>query len=526
MGKYFVITFLALFLLSCGFQSSETNTVATSNQYFSSSYRPPVFLMKDRIQRVKDIAPQIEKLMNEHALEKKIPGIAYGVVVDDSLVLASASGLINLDANIIASKNSSFRIASMTKSFTAMAILKLRDEGRLSLEDPVAKYIPEMAKVTYLTNDSPEIDIENLLTMTSGLPEDNPWGDRQLDKTDQALITLIKKGLSLSNVASLKFEYSNTGYAILGNIVSRITGRPYQEYITEVILKPLGMNNTYWEFSKIPEEQLARGYDWENNQWKEEPMLHDGSFGAMGGLITTLEDFGKYLSYHLSAWPPRNDKEKGPIKRSSLREMHTSQFPELITGETAFNGKLCSMQIGYGYGFDVSKDCYGDVRVEHGGALPGFAGKYVFYPDYGLGIIAFGNLTYTSPLPQLKMEKLLFSVARLSNRKLQVSDIFLKIQKQIVELIQDWKPKLEDAILAENFYLDESREKRRKKIDDILGEAGKILKVDDLKPRNQLRGNFRIYCEYRNINVFFTLTPEKNPKIQRLVIWLETNKPN
>ena len=127
----------------------------------------------------------MQKMIEDHALTNNIPGIAYGIVVDDELVLASATGLINLENQVPATTKSYFRIASMTKSFTAMAIMKLRDEGKLSLNDPVAQYIDEMSGMEYLTSDAPVIDIENLLTMTAGFPEDNPWGDRQLDEPDQ-----------------------------------------------------------------------------------------------------------------------------------------------------------------------------------------------------------------------------------------------------------------------------------------------------------------------------------------------------
>ncbi|MCB9347525.1 MAG: serine hydrolase [Lewinellaceae bacterium] len=80
----------------------------------------------------------------------------------------------------------------------------------------------------------------------------------------------------LFNVPSVQFEYSNLGYALLGNIVSRVAGMPYQDYIRQNILLPLGMEHTYWEYADVPEGQLVSGYRWEDEQWKDEPMLHDG----------------------------------------------------------------------------------------------------------------------------------------------------------------------------------------------------------------------------------------------------------
>jgi CubicO group peptidase (beta-lactamase class C family) len=110
-------------------------------------------------------------------------------------------------------------------------------------------------------------------------------------------------------VPGVSYEYSNLGFALLGKIITNVSGKPYQQYINENILKPLGMKNTYWEYTKIPAEKLALGYRWQNNQWVIEPLLQDGSYGAMGGLITTIEDFTKYMDLHLSAWPARRQRK-------------------------------------------------------------------------------------------------------------------------------------------------------------------------------------------------------------------------
>ena len=513
----FYIGFLAI-LFSCNPKESTYTKVECSSHSYSDSYKALVFTRDNRIEKIKKIAPEIQKLIEYHAEAKNIPGIAYGIVVDNELVIASATGYINLDMEIPATPSSSFRIASMTKSFTAMAIMKLRDEGKLVLSDPVCKYIPEMSDVEYLTKDAPVIDIESLLTMTAGFPEDNPWGDRQLDEPEQMLIELISEGISFSNVASYEYEYSNTGYALLGNIISHVSGVPFQKYITQNILRPLRMKHTYWEYDSIPEQQLAIGYRWENEQWKLEPMLHDGSYGAMGGLITSIEDFSKYVNFLLSAWPPRSDEDTGPLKRSSLREMQTPQFSKLNANATDLNGDACAIIYGYGYGLRIQEDCNGLRLVYHGGALPGFGSNYVLFPEYGVGIMAFCNLTYTSPYPLDKIEKLLFENANLEPRQLPVSDILLERQEQIAQLILNWDTDLEAKILAENFYLDKSRDKRMDEIQAVLEKAGPIQETSELEPENQLRGSFKIYAENGIINIFFTLTPEKQPKVQQLDI--------
>jgi CubicO group peptidase (beta-lactamase class C family) len=513
-----------ILLFGCNPQTPNENEQANPILSVSDTYKPHIFENDNRVEQIKQIAPALHELIEEHAEMRNIPGITYGVVVDDRLVLDSATGLINLEKKLPASTQSCFRIASMTKSFTAMAIMKLRDEGRLSLSDPVSDYIPEMTGIEYPTSDAPLIDIEHLLTMTAGFPEDNPWGDRQLDEPDEMLIDLIDDGISFSNPPSYQYEYSNTGYALLGNIISRVSGKPYQEYIRESILYPLGMNNTYWEYDRIPEDKLVIGYRWEDEKWNLEPMLHDGSYGAMGGLITSIEDFSKYVSYHLSAWPPRSGTETGPVKRSTLREMQTPQFARLYAEATDFNGKPCPAISGYGYGLGISTGCHGLLRVSHGGALPGFGSNYVFFPEYGIGIMAFGNLTYTTPYPLTEIAKLLFETIDLQPRQLPASDILMKRQEQVAQMIQHWNPSIEKEILAENFYLDESREHRMAEVKEILENAGPVLGMESMEPLNQLRGSFKINAENGIINVFFTLTPEIIPKVQYLNVSFNKNE--
>jgi CubicO group peptidase (beta-lactamase class C family) len=516
---YIFFTFIFTFvIISCNYQNTNQATTDNTNHSFVENYKAPKFKNDKRAEKIKSVAPKLLKLMEDYAKKKKIPGISFGIVVDNELVVSSSTGIINIDSKSPAKTSSSFRIASMTKSFTAMGILKLRDEGKLSLEDPVSKFIPEMNGITYLTADAPTITIKNLLTMTAGFPEDNPWGDRQLHQPATMLLDLIKDDLSLSNVPSYGYEYSNTGYAMLGEIISRVSGTSYQSYLKSNVFEPLGMHETYWEIDNVPKEQLAIGYRWEKEQWRLEPMLHDGSYGAMGGLITSIDDFSKYVSLHLSAWPPRNDKDNGPVKRSSLREMQTPQFSRLYANSKNIQGDPCARINGYGYGLSITKECDELVRVSHGGALPGFGSNYMFFPEYGVGIMAFCNLTYTTPWPLSKIRSLLFDELEIQPRALPVSDILIKRKAQVIEMVQNWDEELEASILAENFYLDLDRKDRIEAVQKVFNEAGDILKVGELNPSNQLRGYFYIETKNGRIGIAFTLTPERDPKVQKLQV--------
>jgi CubicO group peptidase (beta-lactamase class C family) len=368
------------------------NLMGLCQTVLAQNYKPAAFIDADRLQKTEAAYPLIDQLYKDYAEKNHWPGMVYGIVVDGKLVHTGGSGFTDVSAKIRADAQSDFRIASMSKSLTAMAILKLRDEGKLKLDDPAYLYIPEMKGLHYLTKDATPVTIKNLLTHSAGYPEDNPWGDRQLADTDEELIALYKKGVSFSNNPGLGYEYSNLGFATLGYIIKKVSGKTYEDYITEYILRPLGMTHTYWEYDKVPKTQLAHGYRWLDGKWVEQPLLHDGSYGAMGGLITTAEDFSKYMAVHIAAWPPRDDAETGPVKRSSVREM---QYPWDVsflnaTAKTP-NGRPCPTVSAYGYGLRWSKDCDTRVYVGHTGGLPGFGSNWVIMPEYGIGVLCFAN---------------------------------------------------------------------------------------------------------------------------------------
>lgn len=485
-------------------------------------YSIPVFKDSAAFDRMKQFFPLVDKLYKDYADRNHFPSIAYGVVVGNQLVYSGATGIGNVEDNRPASTKSLYRIASMSKSFTAMAILKLRDEGRLSLADPVSKHIPEFSGSGALTTDTRHITILDLLTMSAGFPEDNPWGDRQLADTDQDLLDQVSEGISFSNVPGVTFEYSNLGFALLGKIVTNVSGMPYQKYISENIMRPIGMSESKWEYTEVAADVLAPGYRWEDGTWKEEPLLHDGSFGAMGGLICSIEDFAKYVSLHLSAWPPRNDIDNGPIERSSIREMHQPwRVSGLFANARTRTGESCPVAVGYGYGLGWRQDCNGNVRISHSGGLPGYGSEWRIYPEYNMGVVSFSNHTYGAPgFPNSVVLDTLIQLAGIKKRELPPSEILLQRKEEIMALLPDWKEEQKE-LFAENFYLDSDIEHRRTQVQNVFKEAGAISRVSVLKPENQLRGTFLIECEKRNVRVFFTLTPEPTATIQQLDIDLE-----
>ena len=478
----------------------------------------PEFTDADRSARVAETATVVGSMFRAHAEREHLPGFAYGVMLDGDLVYSGAFGMANLEGEIPASTRTLFRIASMSKSVTAMAILQLRDAGRLSLDDPASDYVPELASLELLTADSPEITIRHLLTHSAGFPEDNPWGDRQLAESDEMLRDLVTAGVSLSNAPGITYEYSNLGFALLGRIVESVTGRSLPEYTRSEIFAPLGMNATVWEFARAPAEDLALGYMWRDEAWVNVPLEHHGSFGAMGGLITSIEDFSRYVALHLSASPPRSSPDTAPLRRSSLREMQQPwRFAGVMPDFRWPNGRSCPSARAYGYGLRWQEDCAGRVMVGHSGGLPGFGSNWVMLPEFGLAVISFDNRTYggTSAI-NLAVADTVLTLAALQPRALAPTPILVQRRDELVSYLPDWAGAESSSAFAENFFMDNRTADLAARDRALFEQAGAIRAVGPVEPLNQLRGTFVLEGEHRDIEVFFTLSPETSPAIQEV----------
>src|SRR5262245_1922255 len=167
---------------------------------------------------------KVDEAFAKQQVDAKVPGIAWGVIRGGELVHAGGAGTIRDGEDRTPDADSIFRIASMTKSFTAATLLTLRDEGRLRLDDEVATYVPQLAGWRHPAADAPAITIRHLLTMTTGLPTDDPWGDRQQGLPIDAFVRLLAAGPTFAWTTGTQFDYSNLGYGILGRVVTAASG--------------------------------------------------------------------------------------------------------------------------------------------------------------------------------------------------------------------------------------------------------------------------------------------------------------
>ena len=512
---------LALCALSAAFTVMPAWGQSAPAPSSSSIAPPPQFADSNRGAKLANAFPQIDRLMRAFADQAKVPGMAYGIVVDGHVVHIGTDGLRDVTTRAPVDTGTVFRIASMTKSFTAVAILQLRDEGGLSLDDPAERYVPELKSLRYPTGDSPRITIRHLLSHSAGFPEDNPWGDQQLADSDNELSRMMRSGIPFSTAPGTAYEYSNYGFAILGRIVAIVSKMPYTRYVNERILQPLGMSSTTLQVAHVPAARLAHGYRRQNDAWLEEKQLPDGAFGSMGGALTTVSDLGKWVGFMLDAWPPRDGAERGPLRRASLREMQqVVRYGGATVVRDSASGVMTLTAGGYGFGLGVRQTCLFPVSIAHSGGLPGFGSIMRWLPEYGVGIVALGNLTYTgwSGIASQSFD-LLLQTGGLVARVPQPAPVLIEMRDKVSRLVAHWNDTLADSIAAMNLYLDESKERRR------AGMAGPWLKPGegchdegDFQVENALRGQWRMRCNTGDLRIGITLAPTEPSRVQFLEV--------
>ena len=505
-----MLAYMRIVPLICGL-------AATGALIASDAYPPPRFTDPQRVKKLEAAMPEVDRILRSYAKEKKIPGMVWGVVMDGRLAHTGTFGVRDRMSNAPVTAGTAFRIASMTKSFTALAILKLRDEGKLSLEDPVAKWIPEFARMELPTRDTPPLRLRQLLSHSAGFPEDNPWGDQQLSVTDATVDEWLRKGIPFSTPPGTRYEYSNYAFGLLGRVVTKAAGMPYEKYMQREILSKLRMDGTTYEFVEVPAASRAVGYRLKpDGTYSEEPPLPHGVFGSMGGLLTTATDLGRYVAFHLSAWPPRDDAEAGPVNRASVREMAHLWTPSNLTASRP-NDVLQASETGYGFGLRVTSDCRFEQIVAHGGGLPGFGSYMAWLPEYGVGMFAMATLTYSGPAEAISQAwDAMLKTGGLKKRELPPTPLQMQMREHILNLWKKWDDAEAKLIGSMNLLLDAPGEQRKTEIQKLKNEMGECRVAGPVIPENWLRGQFNMTCAKGTVGVFFTMSPTQPPRVQHL----------
>jgi CubicO group peptidase (beta-lactamase class C family) len=364
-----------------------------------------------------------------------------------------------------------YRIASCTKSFTATMLMILRDRGVVNLDSPITNFVPEFtqANVEHVY-DPPTIRM--LMSMSGGLPTDDPWADRQESISNDALRSIASNGVYLTTAPGTKFQYSNLGYALLGQVIEVVTEGAFREVVKEEILLPLQLHETGFEQEIVKDEQLARGYRKGADGWVELGYSRPGAFSCIGGLFSSGRDLARWVRWLASATDDESS-EAGPLSATSRREMQ--QIVTAITDRDGLAATTGNTERFHGYGlglFSEHDQRYGQF-VSHSGGYPGFSSHMRWHTPTGLGVVVLENATYSGAGQ---------TATRLMNQVLEDHDFHVsnvdvwktteEKAQQTNSLIRKWDDGVAAQIFEENVVLDIPFSERMRHIETLVDELG------------------------------------------------------
>lgn len=314
---------------------------------------------KTKPQPSNEIQAKVDAYMNAHLKLKTFNGSIL-MAKGGKVLISKGYGKANYELDVPNTPQTKYRLGSLTKQFTAMAVMELQEKGLLNVSDPIKKYLPD-----YPGGD--KITIHHLLTHTSGIPNFTSFPEykklmiRPLS-VEEVIAKFKDKPLDFS--PGEKFSYSNSGYILLGYLVEKISGKPYGEYVKENIFDPLNMKNTGYDYHDPIINSRAAGYSLNEGKLINASYIDMKIPGGAGGLYSTVEDL--YL------WDRALYTEK-LVSQSSLKKMF-KPFKD-----------------NYGYGWQIDK-LFGHKRISHSGGINGFVTNISRYPDDDACIIVLSNL--------------------------------------------------------------------------------------------------------------------------------------
>lgn len=272
----------------------------------------------------------IEDLAAATLARHGLPGLALGIVGAEGLLWSGGFGVVDLDGTDRPDENTIARIASVTKTFTTTAILQLRDAGLLGLDDPLQRHIPEFDQVQERGGTVDGVTLRRLLTHRSGLVTESPvkgWGHLHFPSREEILTALPQTQVVIPRDSAWK--YSNLGFGLLGEVISRLGGSSYDDYIRVNILQPLGLISTVLDLTDTLRQRVFCGYDLPAFQDRPEPAAyaHLNGIAAAGQLHSTVADLARWVAFQFRGDGGVRDGSQ-VLDGQSLNEMHRPQYVE------------------------------------------------------------------------------------------------------------------------------------------------------------------------------------------------------
>ena len=330
---------------------------------------------------LQNLIPDIKHLAETKVAKYRLPGMALGIIRDQELAWFGGFGAADLDLGKKPTENTIARIASVTKTFTMTAIMQLRDEGRLTLEDSLTQHIPEFESARPIRGDIEGVTLRRLLTHRSGLVTESPthgWNDLDFPSREEILAKLPETGIVIPQDSA--FKYSNLAFGLLGEVVYRVTGTPYTEYVHANIIEPLGLTSTVFDLTDELRPHCFVGYNPTPYQDRPEraPYAHLNGLSSAGQLHSTVSDLAKWISFQFQI-DCGDRRGTQVLKGQTLVEIQQPQYvePDWSAGQCL--------------GWRATR--IGDhIYHNHGGGIHGFGTQVWFNVPSKTGVVVFINM--------------------------------------------------------------------------------------------------------------------------------------
>jgi len=328
-------------------------------------------LLKPVAVKAQKLNDQIDSLIMTVIPDQQGPGGAFMVAQKGKVIYQKAFGKANLELNVNLTPESIFQLGSMTKQFTAVAVLLLEQQGKLKVSDPISKYIPD-----YPTGD--KITIHHLLTHTSGIKDFTKMkllaSIAQKEMTPKMMVDFFKNE-PVDFAPGERFEYNNSGYVLLGYLIELVSDETYADFIQHHIFDRLGMDHSYYSSDKKVINNRAYGYQKKENGYVNKAVISFSVPFASGALMSTLGDLLKW---------------QNALSHNKL--LNTTETQLAFSRYKLNNGELFN----YGYGWHIKEISHLPVRA-HGGSIFGFKSMGVYVPEKDIYVVGLTNCDCNSP---------------------------------------------------------------------------------------------------------------------------------
>jgi CubicO group peptidase (beta-lactamase class C family) len=328
--------------------------------------------------QVRDAITLLDLWIQEQMAYQQIPGLALGIVYDQEVIWSKGYGVEDLESREPVTPATLFRLGSVSKLFTATAILQLRDQGKLRLDDPVAQHLPWFELQSTLEG-APAITIRHLLTHTAGLPREVafPCFSTHECPSREEIIAAVPNQRAVYP-PNKTYKYSNLGMVLLGEIIVSVSGETFADYIEQHIFEPLGMTRAAVVPSAELREQMATSYlrRLPDGTRRLSEYYETNGVAPAASIVSSLDDLARFAALHLGANPEFGDGDV--VKASTLHEM---QRPHWVYSN--WSG-------GMGLGFRISRR-EDKTLVSHGGWIGGDRTHFLLVPEEKLAVIAMVN---------------------------------------------------------------------------------------------------------------------------------------